>query len=77
MGVNYCQSLSAAIFQGNANEVKFIPFPDGESALSALNNGTIDVLVGHEADFNSDFGTSFSEGVTFSMPYYYGNETRR
>eukprot|EP00804_Cyclotella_cryptica_P011861 CCRYP_015352-RA/>CCRYP_015352-RA protein AED:0.24 eAED:0.24 QI:1177/1/1/1/1/0.83/6/837/490 len=75
MGVRYCQSLSAAILNGDSSAVNFVPFTNGESALSALANGTIDVLVGLKADFNSDFGNSSAEGVTFSMPYYYGNET--
>lgn len=77
MGISYCQSLAAAIFHGNTKALKFITFVDDQSGLTALCNGTIDVLAGIEADFNYDFGTSLDQGISFSMPYYLSNETGR
>jgi hypothetical protein len=75
MGIDFCHILSASIFQGDANAVKFSNYTDNESALDALTNGMIDVLVGIRADFALDFGTTSGEGVTFTVPYFYGNET--
>jgi hypothetical protein len=75
MGISYCQSLSAAIFHGNSNAVNYTTFNDDESGIIALNNRTVDVLVGLEANLASDFGTKSHQGVTFSVPYYISNGT--
>jgi hypothetical protein len=70
MGISYCETLAAAMFYGNAGALNTVSFSDDESALRSLADETIDVLVGLEANFTYDF-----EGVTFSMPYFYGHET--
>jgi hypothetical protein len=75
MGVSYCVTLAASIYNGDVQAVKLTHFDDYEKALSYLSNNTIDVLVGLPAGLNFDFGTASRKGVTFSMPYYYGNET--
>ena len=69
MGVDYCYSLAAAIFNGKYDAVNFTHFEANESAFSALGNETIDVLVGGEVDLIHD------EECTFSTPYYRGNES--
>merc|ERR1711862_429032 len=44
-------------------------------AYEALNNGTIDVLANALIEFEYDFGSEDLEGVHFSTPYYFGNES--
>ena len=48
MNVDYCQTLSAALFTGGSSKgVKYLTFPETDnSSLIALDNGKIDVLVG-------------------------------
>lgn len=76
MSVDLCHTLAASINDGNANDVNFTIFQDEDGALMGLHNGTIDVLLGLENDFNKDFGEEVgSGGVSFSMPYFYGNES--
>ena len=62
-------------FHGNSNAVNYTTFNDDESGIIALNNRTVDVLVGLEANLASDFGTKSHQGVTFSVPYYISNGT--
>lgn len=75
MSVSYCVTLAASIYNGDVHAVNLTHFNDYEKALSYLSNNVVDVLVGLPADLNFDFGTASRKGVTFSMPYYYGNET--
>mmetsp|Transcript_19829 Transcript_19829/g.43151 ORF Transcript_19829/g.43151 Transcript_19829/m.43151 type:complete len:1013 (+) Transcript_19829:140-3178(+) len=76
MGVDYCRALSAAIFTGDSEAVKFTTFPDiDNSSFVSLANGTIDVIVGGRVQREYDFESSATpEGFHFSTPYYYGNE---
>jgi hypothetical protein len=69
MGVDMCVALAASIKNGNPQEVVFTRFGDETSALRGLANQTVDVLVGLNATLENDF-----RGVSFSMPYFYGNE---
>lgn len=75
MSVDFCHTLAASIYDGNANNMNLTIFQDEASALIALENGTIDMLSGVKADLKKDFGVNGSGGVTFSMPFFYGNET--
>ncbi|KAL3796748.1 hypothetical protein HJC23_010895 [Cyclotella cryptica] len=75
MSVSYCITLAASIYNGNVRAVNLTLFNDYERALSLLSNYTVDVLFGLPANLKFDFGTASRKGVTFSMPYYYGDET--
>ena len=76
MSVDLCHTLAASINYGNADAVNFTIYQDEDGALIGLNNGTIDVLLGVKNDLNKDFAEEVgSRGVSFSMPYFYGNET--
>jgi hypothetical protein len=77
MGVDLCTTLAASIWYGNADAVNITTFEDEEGALVGLANKSMDVLFGIEANLETDFGVSAGSGVTFSMPYLYGNETGR
>ena len=80
MNVEYCRTLSAALFNGNEDAVKIYTYTEDDgSAYRALNNGTVDVIAGAQIkkvyDFDSPLSTEpFSSGFTFSTPYYYGDE---
>lgn len=71
LSADYCRTLSAALYNGNSGSVNFRAIPN-ENALDALMNGTIDVIAGFRVDL-AEKNTSF----TFSMPFYFGNETAR
>jgi len=77
MSVDYCQTLTAALFNGDSKVVNWSTFMESdESSFVALNNGTIDVLAGGRVEKKYDFGSSSSfSGFQFSTPYYFGNET--
>jgi len=77
MSVDYCRTLSAAMFIGDSERVHFLNFTNTDnSSVVALANGTLDVLVGGRNQQEFDFGTSASpRGLSFSTPYYYGNES--
>jgi hypothetical protein len=75
MGVNYCETLVSSMLHGNIDAANFIAFQDAEVSLEALNNKTIDVLLGVSADMTRNFGNRGLEGVSFSTPYFYGNQT--
>ncbi|KAL3798805.1 hypothetical protein HJC23_004593 [Cyclotella cryptica] len=75
MGVSYCETLVSSMLHGNMYAVNFIAFQNAEISLEALYNKTIDVLVGVPADMSRNFGSHSFEGVSFSTPYFYGNQT--
>ena len=78
MSVDYCRTLAAAIYNGDSDAVEFTTYLEGSnSSYIALNNGTIDVIAGTRIEKQYDFGTDSLPGVTFSSPYYFGNETAR
>jgi len=78
LSVDYCQILAAALFNGDFKAASFVEFSEQDIALAALNNGTVDVLTGGRIEKKYDFGTPPSvEGIQYSTPYYYGNETAR
>ena len=78
MSVDYCRTLAAAIYNGDSDAVEFTTYLEGSnSSYIALNNGTIDVIAGAQIEKQYDFGTYSLPGVTFSSPYYFGNETAR
>jgi len=73
MSIAYCQSVAAALFNGDFNNVNLLNFTNND-AFVALNNGTIDVLAGAEIKREYDFASPSLGGFHFSTPYYYGNE---
>jgi len=75
VGVDLCTTIASSIFYGDTNKAKFYFFQEEERALASLHNETLDVLFGLKANFDLDFGTDLEGGVTYSMPYLYGNET--
>lgn len=75
MSVDFCHTLAASIYDGNPNNLNLTIFQDEARALTALNDGTVDLLSGVKADLKKDFGVNGSGAVTFSMPFFYGNET--
>jgi len=77
MSVDYCRTLSAAIFVGDSEKVKFLTFTESDnSSIVALANGTLDVLAGARFWQKYDFAASpLLGGLHFSTPYFYGNET--
>ena len=78
MSVDYCRTLAAAIYNGDSDAVEFTTYLEGSnSSYIALNNGTIDVIAGARIEKQYDFGTDSLPGVTFSTPFYFGNETAR
>jgi len=78
MSVDYCRTLAAAIYNGDSDAVEFTTYLEGSnSSYIALNNGTIDVIAGTRIEKQYDFGTNSLPGVTFSTPFYFGNETAR
>ena len=77
MGVSFCQLLASSMLQGNLDAVNFTTFQSVGSSLLALNGGKVDVHLGLTADMSHNFGNQSFAGVTFSTPYYYGNETGR
>ena len=78
MSVDYCRTLAAAIYNGDSDAVEFTTYLEGSnSSYIALNNGTIDVIAGTRIERQYDFGTDSLPGVTFSTPFYFGNETAR
>jgi ABC-type amino acid transport substrate-binding protein len=77
MGVSFCQILASSMLQGNLDAVNFTTFQSVGSSLLALNGGKVDVHLGLTADMSHNFGNQSFAGVTFSTPYYYGNETGR
>mmetsp|Transcript_14555 Transcript_14555/g.31305 ORF Transcript_14555/g.31305 Transcript_14555/m.31305 type:complete len:378 (-) Transcript_14555:88-1221(-) len=76
MSVEYCRTLAAALHNGDP-ETTFLSFPEADSnSFIALANKTIDVLVGGRIEPRYNFKQSPSlDGVHFSTPYYYGNES--
>ncbi|KAL7517166.1 hypothetical protein ACHAWX_002114 [Stephanocyclus meneghinianus] len=75
MGVSFCQTLASSMLHGNVYAVNFTSFQSVEISLEALNNQKVDVLVGVSADMSRNFGNRDLEGVAFSTPYFYGNQT--
>ena len=71
LGVRYCQSLASSMLDGNLYGVDFKVFETAKPLLVALNNGTVDVLLGIAADLSLNFGDENLDGVVFSLPYYY------
>lgn len=76
MGVEYCSTLAAALFNGDPKKVVIVKYEESElSSYIALANGEIDVLVGATVQRKYDFSRSSSlVGFHFSTPYYYGDE---
>jgi len=74
--VDYCRTLAAALFNGDAEAVKIIFLEDDtDDAYLALENQTIDVLAGAVLHKRFYFESSLSpSGFHFSTPYYYGDE---
>jgi len=76
MGTLYCQTLAAALLNGNPKAVKFVMCDESElNSYISLANGEVDVLVGGAIQRRYDFERSASlGGFHFSTPYYYGDE---
>ncbi|KAL7537316.1 hypothetical protein ACHAWF_005729 [Thalassiosira exigua] len=76
MSVDYCRTLSAALFTGDSDQVNFTTLPETDDiAYATLANGTIDVLVGGKIQRKYDFGfPPLLRGLHYSTPYYFGNE---
>lgn len=72
MAVSFCQTLASSMLDGNLFAVNYTTFYDEESSTIALKNEEVDVLFGLTASMTSNFGI---EGVVFSTPYFYGNQT--
>ena len=79
MNVDYCRTIAAALFYGDINLVKLTSFLNNDNnSFAALQNRTIDVLVGGRVEKKYDFVSSLSlGGFHFSSPYYLGNGTSR
>jgi ABC-type amino acid transport substrate-binding protein len=75
MGVSYCQTLASSMLDGNLYGVNYTTFHDAERSLAALNSKDVDVLFGVTADMARNFGNGVLSGVSFSTPYFYGNQT--
>ena len=78
MNVEYCRTMAAALFNGNADAANIIKYKGREkdTYFAALSNGTVDVLAGASIEQKYDFASSVSPGgFDFSTPYFYGNET--
>jgi ABC-type amino acid transport substrate-binding protein len=70
--VDFCRALSAAIFEGSANMVKFTDLSASER-FRALNEGTVDVLsrITTITMPRDVFEQSAGSGFTFSQPNFY------
>jgi len=77
MSVDYCRTLTAALFNGDHKVLNLTTFSEnGSSTFTSLDNGTIDVLAGGRVERSYDFNSLPSHrGFQFSTPYYFGNET--
>ena len=69
MDVDYCQGLSAALFDGlsDKNFLDVVYFESLESSITALQNGTIDVLPG--VPYTNE--NNLNQNLAFSNVYYY------
>ncbi|KAL7534572.1 hypothetical protein ACHAWF_004886, partial [Thalassiosira exigua] len=76
MSVDYCRTLSAALFTGDSNNINFITLQETkDSPYADLANGTIDVLVGGKLQRKYDFGLPpLFRGLQYSTSYYFGDE---
>ncbi|KAL7533568.1 hypothetical protein ACHAWF_009709 [Thalassiosira exigua] len=76
MSVDYCRTISAALFNGDSDSVNFVSLQEtNNNPYAALANGTIDVLVGGKIQRKYDFGVPPSlGGLHYSAPYYFGDE---
>lgn len=80
MDVDYCRSLSAAIFSGGVGNLDFVELPETSDRFTALSSGLVDVLTSGNVNFGSDVLEPISgQGFTFSQMYFYdplnvGNE---
>lgn len=74
MGVHYCKTLAAGIFNGDPSDSKIWVFNGSDdSSFFALSNRTVDVLVGGKVDMRYDLGDNPTlQSFTFSTPYFYG-----
>ncbi|KAL7553938.1 hypothetical protein ACHAWF_018683 [Thalassiosira exigua] len=77
MNIEFCNTLAAALFQGNYEAVRVHTFSDlDDSSFVALSSGKVDVLAGGRIELEYDFKSSSSlDGLHFSTPYFFGNET--
>lgn len=76
MSVTYCTAVAVAIKNGKTDGVELFPFFESSNvSYQALHNGTVDILAGAKANLEYDMGSADMPGVTFSTPYFYGNET--
>ena len=77
MGVDYCYTLAAAIFNGDFKSANIVPLPDiKDISFMTLINGTVDVIAGGRVDANygSEKFSSLGKYI-FSTPYYYGHNS--
>jgi len=78
LGATYCKTVSAAILNGDANELtSWNAFPSSQKAQAyeALNNGTIDALANALIEFKYDIGTEDLKGV--QLVHLTGSVTNR
>ena len=63
MGVDFCLTLAAALFHGDSEDVIFVTFHETDnSSFTALDNHTVDVLVGARVQkkYAFDFSTPYA-----------------
>ena len=76
MSVDLCHTLAASIFYGDVDEMNVTVYPNETSALMGLTTEeSVDVVLGMRSSFEHDFGTESVKGVTYSRPFFYGDET--
>ncbi|CAB9515240.1 Putative amino-acid ABC transporter-binding protein YhdW [Seminavis robusta] len=73
--VELCRGLAAALFAGDVSKVDFVVV-ETLHRFHALQNGTVDVLMGEQASLaNEFFEPSTGNAYSFSSPYFHGSNS--
>lgn len=72
LDVEYCRALSAALFNGNINQLAIIRFNTAEEAFESLADGLIDVFASASYTMENNVREpTTGVGFTLSTPYFY------